>query len=162
MPLQPIRWVRLIVALTLCAGCAAQADTSAPRSGRPAILPPQVSGWQAVTDSIRKYPGNGLTIHDDIVQFSAAGRFRVKFVGRYGHAMLFKVLSATVPAGRTDEFICTRTLSYLAMTPAEMAMIHEPILSFEAFDGVDAPDWNKRESDPNDCGAFTYGAPLKN
>lgn len=159
---QEIVRIGAVLALTFCAGGAAHADPVAPAPSSVRTLPPQVAGWQAVTDFARHYPGKNLTIDQNKVRFSIAGQFELKYVSPYGNGQLFRIVKTNTPVGQSDRLICPSKMSYLAITPNKIAVLHEPILSFIAFDGRTEPIWKNLRTDANFdyCGQFSYGAPL--
>lgn len=163
MARQSISRIGIVLALALCAGCAARADQGTKPAATSQNLPPQIAGWQAVTDFARGYPGNNLSITMNTVKFSVAGQFRLQYVGAYGKGQLFKVIGTNIPVGQSKNLICPSVLSYLAITPGRIEIIHEPTLSFTAFEGNHTPNWQDRNTDKTSdyCGEFTYGAPLK-
>jgi hypothetical protein len=152
-----------VLALALCTGCSAHAEPSTKPSTTQEVLAPQVAGWQAVTDFAGRYPGKNLSITKNSIEFSVAGRFHLHYIGPYGKGRLFKITGTKIPAGNSKNLICPSELSYLAITPGEIKIIHEPTLSFTAFDGNQVPNWQDRNANnaSNDCGEFTYGAPLQ-
>lgn len=154
----------ILMVLAICVGCSARANTSGAKPGNAEILPAQVKNWVAVTDFARQYPGNNLTISNDAIIFSVAGTFKVTFVSSYGTGKLFRIVSSVVPHGKSDSLTCQSKVSYLAITPGKIKIIDEPTLSFIAFDGKKIPRWKNRNSPTSydDCGEFSYGAPLKN
>lgn len=162
MARQSISRIGIVLALALCAGCAAHAD----QATKPPITsqgsPPQVTAWQPLANFSKQYIGATLSIEKDDIKFSIAGTFRVAYVGAYGSGTLYKVIGENVPNRQSKSFICRSKLSYLAITPGEIKIIHEPILSFKAFEGKTMPIWHDRNTDNGtlDCGEFSYGAPL--
>jgi hypothetical protein len=155
--------MRAVLTVALCAGCSAHAEVAGQPTADAQKLPPQVMGWQPLANLSKQYIGNRLSIKNDSIEFSIAGKFHVSYAGTYGPGKLYKIIDATPLNGLSKNFLCAERLSYIAIIPGQIKIIHEPILSFIAFDGTKMPVWQDHNTNEvnADCAEFSYGAPLK-
>jgi hypothetical protein len=125
--------------------------------------PPQVQGWEAVTDFASKYPGQKLNIQDDDITFSAAGSYFVRYVGPYTTdqpGQIFEV-EKIVPKTPSDvDLLCRTRLTFIVVTYIkDDPTLNSPSITFALFSGPTMPDPKTAGSSPNNCASFTYAAP---
>ncbi len=125
--------------------------------------PPQVQGWEAVTDFANQYPGQKLTIQNDDIVFSAAGSYYVKYVGIYKTnppAQIFEVEKILPKTPADIDLLCRTKLTFMVLTylPNDPTL-SSPSLTFDLFSGSAAPDPKTAGTTRDNCASFTYASP---